>query len=45
MKDDGETDQYPPQWEFDAIIDVAERFGISGTEAENFLIEVGLFDE
>ncbi|WP_418284787.1 hypothetical protein [Halorubrum sp. DTA46] len=42
---DGVSDQYPEQWEFDAIMDVAERWAITGTEAENYLIEVGFFDE
>ena len=34
-----------PQWEFEAIFEVSERWDICGTEAENFLVRAGVFDE
>lgn len=36
-------DRRPPQWELDMMIDVAERWGITPDEAEEFLEEIGAF--
>lgn len=33
-----------PQWELNMMIDVAERWDIKPTEAENQLVEWGLLD-
>lgn len=37
------SDGKPEQWELDAILDVSEAWNIEWNEAENFLVEVGLF--
>lgn len=31
-----------PEWELEAIADVSDRWEIDGTEAENFLVNVGV---
>jgi hypothetical protein len=33
-----------PDWEFEAISQVESRWDISGTEAENFLVNEGVLD-
>jgi len=33
----------PPQWEINAVAEVAFRWDITADEAEAYLIEVGLF--
>jgi len=40
---DTERNRKPPQWELEMIADVADRWDIRGTEAENFLISAGAF--
>ena len=32
-----------PRWELDAIAEIEIRWGIDGTEAENFLVQEGVF--
>jgi hypothetical protein len=36
--------QHIPQWEFEMITDVAQRWDIEPTEAENFLSAVKAFE-
>ena len=40
---DTERNRKPPQWELEMIADVADRWDIRGTEAENFLISAGAY--
>jgi hypothetical protein len=45
MTDDesSENDLPWPRWELDMILDVADRWNINATQAENFLVSVGAF--
>lgn len=42
----GSDEMSDQEWEvtFDPMHDIRERWGITMTEAENFLVEVGYFD-